>query len=415
MLPLAGGALGLCVDGVGQRGGLGLDPAQVGEAQAPGLDALLERRTAARGGRQTRGAELVACARSEDKARAACEAVGAPRSVPLACELSEPDSVRAAIAQVRDQGRPLAVGEPANVTLVDPAARWTVRAAELAARSGAATWIGPGREAQILRRMAAGDPLGTVVHPASGRLVSRKQWLAGQLQARGRLSLDQGAVRVLQESGRSLLAVGVTAVEGTFRRGEVVSCHGPDGAAIARGLVNYSAEEARKRDEQAAKKAVEDEKKQYLPAETKAEILAGMVTDVVFEMDADFSHDPVYLPELLAALATAPCAVLVAPTGAGKTTLALAVAGSTDRAFEQLSAVTAGVKDVRETIERARQRLGERGQGTILFLDEIHRFSKAQQDALLPAVEDGTLTLIGATTENPSFELNSALLSRART
>ena len=121
-----------------------------------------------------------------------------------------------------------------------------VRAAELAARSGAATWIGPGREAQILRRMAAGDPLGTVVHPASGRLVSRKQWLAGQLQARGRLSLDQGAVRVLQESGRSLLAVGVTAVEGTFRRGEVVNCHGPDGAAIARGLVNYSAEEARK-------------------------------------------------------------------------------------------------------------------------------------------------------------------------
>ena len=121
-----------------------------------------------------------------------------------------------------------------------------VRAAELAARSGAATWIGPGREAQILRRMAAGDPLGTVVHPASGRLVSRKQWLAGQLQARGRLNLDQGAVRVLQESGRSLLAVGVTAVEGTFRRGEVVSCHGPDGAAIARGLVNYSAEEARK-------------------------------------------------------------------------------------------------------------------------------------------------------------------------
>jgi glutamate 5-kinase len=121
-----------------------------------------------------------------------------------------------------------------------------VRAAELAARSGAATWIAPGREAQILRRMAAGEQLGTVVHPASGRLVSRKQWLAGQLQARGRLSLDQGAVRVLKESGRSLLPVGVTAVEGAFRRGEVVSCHGPDGAAIARGLVNYSAEEARK-------------------------------------------------------------------------------------------------------------------------------------------------------------------------
>ena len=77
-----------------------------------------------------------------------------------------------------------------------------------------------------------------------------------------------------------------------------------------------------------------------------------------------------------------------------------------------MSAVTAGVKDVREVIERARQRLGERDQGTILFLDEIHRFSKAQQDALLPAVEDGTLTLIGATTENPFFEVNPPLRSR---
>lgn len=106
-------------------------------------------------------------------------------------------------------------------------------------------------------------------------------------------------------------------------------------------------------------------------------------------------------------------ALLWGPPGTGKTTLALAVAGSTSRAFEQLSAVTAGVKDVRETIERARQRLGERDQGTILFLDEIHRFSKAQQDALLPAVEDGTLTLIGATTENPFFEVNPPLRSRS--
>lgn len=105
--------------------------------------------------------------------------------------------------------------------------------------------------------------------------------------------------------------------------------------------------------------------------------------------------------------------LLWGPPGTGKTTLALAVAGSTSRAFEQMSAVTAGVKDVRETIERARHRLGERAQGTILFLDEIHRFSKAQQDALLPAVEDGTLTLIGATTENPFFEVNPPLRSRS--
>jgi putative ATPase len=106
-------------------------------------------------------------------------------------------------------------------------------------------------------------------------------------------------------------------------------------------------------------------------------------------------------------------AIFWGPPGTGKTTLALAVAGTTKRAFEQLSAVTAGVKDVREVIERARQRLGEHGRGTILFLDEIHRFSKAQQDALLPAVEDGTLTLIGATTENPYFEVNPPLRSRS--
>jgi putative ATPase len=105
--------------------------------------------------------------------------------------------------------------------------------------------------------------------------------------------------------------------------------------------------------------------------------------------------------------------LLWGPPGTGKTTLALAVAGTTQRAFEQMSAVTAGVKDVRDVIERARRRLGERGQGTILFLDEIHRFTKAQQDALLPAVENGTLVLIGATTENPFFEVNPPLRSRS--
>jgi len=106
-------------------------------------------------------------------------------------------------------------------------------------------------------------------------------------------------------------------------------------------------------------------------------------------------------------------AIFWGPPGTGKTTLALAVAATTSRVFEQLSAVSAGVKDVRDVIERARQRLGEHSRGTILFLDEIHRFSKAQQDALLPAVEDGTLTLIGATTENPFFEVNPPLRSRS--
>lgn len=105
--------------------------------------------------------------------------------------------------------------------------------------------------------------------------------------------------------------------------------------------------------------------------------------------------------------------ILWGPPGTGKTTLALVIARSTKRSFEQLSAVTAGVKDVREVIERARQRLGEQGRRTILFLDEVHRFNKSQQDALLPAVEDGTLTLIGATTENPFFEVNAPLRSRS--
>jgi len=105
--------------------------------------------------------------------------------------------------------------------------------------------------------------------------------------------------------------------------------------------------------------------------------------------------------------------ILWGPPGTGKTTLAQAIAAHTSKAFEQLSAVSAGVKDVREVLERAKRRLGERGQGTILFLDEVHRFSKSQQDALLPGVESGLITLIGATTENPFFEVNPPLLSRS--
>jgi putative ATPase len=106
--------------------------------------------------------------------------------------------------------------------------------------------------------------------------------------------------------------------------------------------------------------------------------------------------------------------ILYGPPGSGKTTLARIVAQTTGAQFEELSAVSATVKDVREVLAAARERLGAEGRRTILFLDEIHRFNKAQQDALLPAVEEGLVTLIGATTENPYFEVNSALLSRTQ-
>src|SRR3954467_4042870 len=104
-----------------------------------------------------------------------------------------------------------------------------------------------------------------------------------------------------------------------------------------------------------------------------------------------------------------PSMIFWGPPGSGKTTIANIIAHTLNVPFHQLSAISSGVKDVREVIEKAKQETG-----AILFIDEIHRFNKSQQDALLGAVEKGTITLIGATTENPSFEVNSALLSRCQ-
>jgi putative ATPase len=107
-----------------------------------------------------------------------------------------------------------------------------------------------------------------------------------------------------------------------------------------------------------------------------------------------------------------PSLVLWGPPGSGKTTVARLLANETKLEFEQLSAIFSGVQDLRKAFDRAKARR-EQGKGTLLFIDEIHRFNRAQQDSFLPHMEDGTITLVGATTENPSFELNGALLSRA--
>jgi glutamate 5-kinase len=121
-----------------------------------------------------------------------------------------------------------------------------VRAARLAARSGCATIIAPGRQAAVLEQIYQGAEVGTVLLPTQEPQAARKRWLAGQLQVRGTLQLDDGAVRAITEQGKSLLAVGVTAVQGTFKRGEAVVCVTAQGAEIARGLINYDAQDTQR-------------------------------------------------------------------------------------------------------------------------------------------------------------------------
>ena len=121
-----------------------------------------------------------------------------------------------------------------------------IRAARVAARSGTATLIVGGTETDVLRRVATGEELGTLLTSEQQPTAARKRWLAGQMQVRGKLQLDAGAVQVLREKGRSLLSIGITGVSGDFRRGEVVCCNGPDGEEVARGLVNYNIDEIRR-------------------------------------------------------------------------------------------------------------------------------------------------------------------------
>lgn len=129
-----------------------------------------------------------------------------------------------------------------------------VRAARLAARSGASTVIASGRAEDVLLKVRGGETVGTLLHAEKAPVTARKQWLAGHLQLRGKLVIDAGACKVLRESGRSLLAVGVKAVEGHFARGEVVACVAEDGREIARGLVNYNADEIERIKGQASEK-----------------------------------------------------------------------------------------------------------------------------------------------------------------
>jgi glutamate 5-kinase len=144
-------------------------------------------------------------------------------------------------------------GDPGLLAMAgDPGAlgrggmRTKLLAAERAARSGAATVIAGGASADLIARVLSGEPIGTYLRPAQSRVAARKQWLAGQLQVHGRVTLDVGAVKALVSGNKSLLPIGVTRVDGDFRRGEIVSCIDTAGREVARGLANYSADEARR-------------------------------------------------------------------------------------------------------------------------------------------------------------------------
>ncbi len=150
--------------------------------------------------------------------------------------ISEADATDPAILKLAGSGSPLGRGGMYT----------KITAAQRAARSGAATLIAAGNHENVLLEIAEGAELGTLLTPKTEPLAARKQWLAGHLVVKGTLHLDQGASNALKESGVSLLAVGVTKVDGRFRRGDMVSCVTPDGSEVARGLVNYSAAEAAK-------------------------------------------------------------------------------------------------------------------------------------------------------------------------
>ena len=169
--------------------------------------------------------------------------------------LTDRDGLYTADPAIDPDAKPMSranAGDPALDPMAGPGGAWgrggmatKLAAARLAARSGTTTVIASGREPEVLVRLASGERLGTRLDPDTAPLAARKRWLAGQVQVSGCLTIDDGAVRVLRESGRSLLPVGVTKVEGRFARGEIVACMDRGGQEVARGLVNYGADESR--------------------------------------------------------------------------------------------------------------------------------------------------------------------------